>query len=132
MKIDIMRISGIDIPNNKKIGASIAYIYGVGRSNAKVILEKSGINPERRTNDLNQDEIEKIRQYLDKNIKIEGDLRSEVSQNIKRLREIGSYRGLRHSKNLPVRGQRTKTNARTKRGRRVTVGSGRRSAAEKT
>ena len=127
-----MRISGIDIPNNKKIGASISYIYGVGRSNAKVILEKSGINPERRTNDLNQDEIEKIRQYLDKNIKIEGDLRSEVSQNIKRLREIGSYRGLRHSKNLPVRGQRTKTNARTKRGRRVTVGSGRRSAAEKT
>lgn len=127
-----MRIAGVDIPNDKKIGISLAYIYGVGRKNAKVILEKTGLDPERRARDLNQDEIEKIRQYIDKNIKIEGDLRSEVAQNIKRLREIGSYRGIRHSRNLPVRGQRTKTNARTKRGRRVTVGSGRKASAEKT
>jgi len=127
-----MRIAGVDIPNDKKIGISLAYIYGVGRKNAKVILEKTGLDPERRARDLNQDEIEKIRQYIDKNIKIEGDLRSEVAQNIKRLREIGSYRGIRHSRNLPVRGQRTKTNARTKRGRRVTVGSGRKASTEKT
>jgi small subunit ribosomal protein S13 len=127
-----MRIAGVDIPNDKKIGISLSYIYGVGRNNAKNILEALNINAQKRTKELSEAEVDKIRDYLDKNIKIEGDLRSEIAQNIKRLKEIGTYRGLRHSRNLPVRGQRTKTNARTKRGRRVTVGSGRKAAAEKT
>lgn len=127
-----MRIAGVDIPNDKKIGISLSYIYGVGRNNAKDILKALSIDTDKRTKELSEAEADKIREYLDKNIKIEGDLRSEIAQNIKRLREIGSYRGLRHSRNLPVRGQRTKTNARTKRGRRVTVGSGRKPSAEKT
>lgn len=127
-----MRIAGVDIPNEKKIGVSLAYIYGIGRNNAKVILKSLSIDVDKRTKDLNENEVDKIADYIDKNIKVEGDLRAEISQNIKRLREIGSYRGLRHAHNLPVRGQRTKTNARTKRGRRVTVGSGRKPSAEKT
>lgn len=127
-----MRIAGVNIPNDKKIWVSMAYIYGVGTKNSRVILEALGIDANKRTKDLTETESDKIRDYLDKNYKIEGDLRSEVAQNIKRLREIGTYRGMRHSRNLPVRGQRTKTNARTKRGRRVTVGSGRKAAAEKT
>ena len=127
-----MRIAGVDIPNEKKIGISLAYLYGVGRNNAKDILKHLSIDVNKRTKELSQEEADKIRDYLDKNIKIEGDLRSEIGQNIKRLREIGSYRGMRHSRNLPARGQRTKTNARTKRGRRVTVGSGRKASAEKT
>jgi small subunit ribosomal protein S13 len=127
-----MRIAGVDIPNDKKIGISLSYIYGVGRNNAKDILKALSIDVNKRTKELSEDESDKIREYIDKNIKIEGDLRSEIAQNIKRLREIGTYRGLRHAHNLPVRGQRTKTNARTKRGRRVTVGSGRKPSAEKT
>ena len=127
-----MRIAGVDIPNDKKIGISLAYLYGIGRNNAKKVLLDCSIDADRRTKDLTQEEADKIRDYLDKNNKIEGDLRSEIAQNIKRLREIGSYRGMRHARNLPVRGQRTRTNARTKRGRRVTVGSGRKAAAEKT
>jgi small subunit ribosomal protein S13 len=127
-----MRIAGVDIPNEKKIGISLSYIYGVGRNNAKNILEACNIDVNKRTKELSESETDKIREYIDKNIKIEGDLRSEIAQNIKRLREISSYRGLRHAHNLPVRGQRTKTNARTKRGRRVTVGSGRKPSAEKT
>lgn len=127
-----MRIAGVDIPNEKKIGISLSYIYGVGRNNAKNILEACNIDVNKRTKELSESETDKIREYIDKNIKIEGDLRSEIAQNIKRLREITSYRGLRHAHNLPVRGQRTKTNARTKRGRRVTVGSGRKPSAEKT
>jgi small subunit ribosomal protein S13 len=127
-----MRIAGVDIPNEKKIGISLSYIYGVGRNNAKNILEACNIDVNKRTKELSESETDKIREYIDKNIKIEGDLRSEIAQNIKRLREIGTYRGLRHAHNLPARGQRTKTNARTKRGRRVTVGSGRKPSAEKT
>ena len=127
-----MRIAGVDIPNDKKIGISLSYIYGIGRNNAKNILEALNIDVNKRTKELGETEADKIREYVDKNIKIEGDLRSEIAQNIKRLREIASYRGLRHAHNLPVRGQRTKTNARTKRGRRVTVGSGRKPSAEKT
>jgi len=127
-----MRIAGVDIPNDKKIGISLAYIYGIGRNNAKKILSDLSIDPNKRTKDLTEGESDKIRDYIDKNLKIEGDLRSDIAQNIKRLREIGAYRGIRHSRNLPVRGQRTKTNARTKRGRRVTVGSGRKPSAEKT
>jgi small subunit ribosomal protein S13 len=127
-----MRIAGVDIPNEKKIGISLSYIYGVGRNNAKNILEACNVDVNKRTKELSESEADKIREYIDKNIKIEGDLRSEIAQNIKRLREIASYRGLRHAHNLPVRGQRTKTNARTKRGRRVTVGSGRKPSAEKT
>lgn len=127
-----MRIAGVDIPNEKKIGISLSYIYGVGRNNAKNILEACNVDINKRTKELSESEADKIREYIDKNIKIEGDLRSEIAQNIKRLREIASYRGLRHAHNLPVRGQRTKTNARTKRGRRVTVGSGRKPSAEKT
>jgi len=127
-----MRIAGVDIPNEKKIGISLSYIYGVGRNNAKNILEACNVDVNKRTKELSESEADKIREYIDKNIKIGGDLRSEIAQNIKRLREIASYRGLRHAHNLPVRGQRTKTNARTKRGRRVTVGSGRKPSAEKT
>ncbi|TSC92249.1 MAG: small subunit ribosomal protein S13 [Candidatus Berkelbacteria bacterium Licking1014_96] len=127
-----MRIAGVDIPNDKKIGISLAYVYGIGRNNAKKVLLDCSIDLNKRTRDLTQEEADRIRDYLDKNNKIEGDLRSEIAQNIKRLKEIGSYRGMRHLRNLPVRGQRTRTNARTKRGRRVTVGSGRKASAEKT
>jgi small subunit ribosomal protein S13 len=127
-----MRIAGVDIPNEKKIWAALPYIYGIGRHNVFGVLDACGIDPNKRTKELTEAEVDKIRDYIDKKIKVEGDLKSEITQNIKRLKEIGTYRGLRHSKNLPVRGQRTKTNARTKRGRRVTVGSGRKPAAEKT
>lgn len=127
-----MRIVGHDIPNEKRVEIALTYIYGVGIHNSRKIMEACSITPERRTKDLTQAEIDKISQYIDKNFKVGGDLRSDISQNVKRLREISSYRGSRHSRNLPARGQRTKTNARTKRGRRVTVGSGRKPAAEKT
>lgn len=127
-----MRIAGVDIPNEKKIGISLSYIYGIGRNNAKDILTALNIDENKRTKELSEAEADKIREYIDKNLKVEGDMRAEIAQNIKRLREIGTYRGIRHSRNLPVRGQRTRTNARTKRGRRVTVGSGRKPAAEKT
>ena len=116
------RIAGIDIPRNKHICISLTYIFGIGRPTAKKILVDLGIEGSRKAGELTEEEVIKIREYIDTNLKIEGDLRREVSQSIKRLIEINSYRGIRHKKNLPVRGQRTHTNARTRKGRRPSVG----------
>lgn len=126
------RIAGVNIPDNKRIEISLTYIYGIGKSLSSKILKEAQINPSIRTKDLTNDKLEKIRNIIEKNYKVEGELKMLISQNIKRLKEINTYRGIRHSKNLPVRGQRTKTNARTKRGKRVCVGSGRKPPAEKT
>lgn len=115
------RIAGVDIPRDKRVEVSLTYIYGIGRQTSNVILSALGINPDTRVKDLTEDEVNKIREYIDKNIKVEGDLRREVSLNIKRLIEIGSFRGIRHRRGLPVRGQRTKTNARTRKGPARTV-----------
>ncbi len=110
------RIAGIDIPKDKRVEASLQSIYGVGPAIAKEILEKTGVNPDTRVRDLTEDEVNLIRDYIDKNVQVEGDLRREVALNIKRLVEIGCYRGVRHRKGLPVRGQHTKQNARTRKG----------------
>ena len=115
------RIAGIDIPKDKRVEASLQSIYGVGPAIAKEILEKTGVNPDTRVRDLTEDEVNSIRDYIDKNVAVEGDLRREVALNIKRLVEIGCYRGVRHRKNLPVRGQSSKRNARTRKGPRRTV-----------
>lgn len=115
------RIAGVDIPRDKRVEISLTYIYGIGRSTSNRILKEAGVNPDTRVKDLTEDEVNRIREYIDKNLKVEGDLRREVSLNIKRLMEIGSYRGLRHRRGLPVRGQRTKTNARTRKGPRRTI-----------
>jgi len=112
------RIAGVDIPRNKKIEIAITYIYGIGRSNGMDILRKANVNPERRVRDLTEEEIGRIREIIDREYRVEGDLRREVQLNIKRLMDIGCYRGLRHRRGMPVRGQRTRTNARTRRGRR--------------
>lgn len=112
------RIAGIDLPKNKRIEYALTLIYGVGPSNSKVILEKAGIDPNKRTDALAESEIAKIRDIIDESVKVEGDLRREISMDIKRLMDLGSHRGLRHRKSLPVRGQRTKTNARTRKGPR--------------
>ncbi|HHW70634.1 MAG TPA: 30S ribosomal protein S13 [Clostridiales bacterium] len=112
------RIAGVDLPRNKRIEIGLTYIYGIGRSKAREILEATGIDPDIRVNDLTEEEVSKLRDYIDKNVKVEGDLRREVSLNIKRLTEIGCYRGIRHRKGLPVRGQSTKQNARTRKGPR--------------
>jgi small subunit ribosomal protein S13 len=116
------RIAGIDIPEKKKIQFSLAYVYGIGPTNVQEVLKKAEVDGNKRTNELNADELNKLQKVVD-TMKVEGDLRKEVSQNISRLREIGSYRGTRHTKGLPSRGQRTRTNARTKRGKRVTIGA---------
>ena len=112
------RIAGVDLPRNKRIEIALTYIFGIGRSRAKKILEATGVDPDIRTKDLTEEDINKIRKFIDENYKVEGELRKEISQNIKRLIEIGCYRGLRHKKGLPVRGQRTRTNARTRKGPR--------------
>ena len=116
------RISGVDIPNAKRVEIGLCYIYGIGRPTSLAILEKAGINPDTRVKDLTEDEAGKIRKIIDEEYLVEGDLRREVSLNIKRLMEIGSYRGIRHRRGLPVRGQKTKTNARTRKGPKKTVG----------
>ncbi len=116
------RIAGIDIPKDKRVEAALQSIYGIGPSIAKEILEKTGVNPDTRVRDLTEDEVNLIRDYIDKNVQVEGDLRREVALNIKRLVEIGCYRGVRHRKGLPVRGQHTKQNARTRKGPKKTVG----------
>jgi small subunit ribosomal protein S13 len=122
-----MRIAGVNIPDNKKVPHSLAYIYGIGRSLAFKILKEVGVDPDKRTNELTPEEVSKIQAFIDKNYKIEGELRQIVRQNINRLKEIKCYRGIRHMKRLPVRGQRTKSNSRTVRGNvRKTAGSGRR------
>lgn len=115
------RIAGVDLPRDKRVVISLQYIYGIGNTTAKKILEATGISPDTRVRDLTEDEVSRLREQIDKNIKVEGDLRREIALNIKRLIEIGSYRGLRHRRGLPVRGQRTKTNARTRKGPRRTV-----------
>lgn len=126
------RIAGVNVPVNKRIGIALTYIYGIGDTRNKKILEQANIDPDVRVKDLSESEINRIREIIEKNFKVEGDLRREVSQNIVRLKEVGTYRGVRHKLGLPVRGQRTKTNSRTKRGKRVTVGSGRKKTSAKT
>lgn len=116
------RISGVDLPREKRVEIALTYIFGVGRSTARKILEVTGVNPDTRARNLTEDEIGRLRSYIDGKVKVEGDLRREVSMNIKRLMEIGSYRGLRHRRGLPVRGQTTKNNARTRKGPKRTVG----------
>jgi small subunit ribosomal protein S13 len=115
------RIAGVDIPNEKQVWVSLQYIYGIGRTRSFQVLDRTGVSPELRVRDLSEDEINRIREVVDKEYVVEGELRKEVDLNIKRLIEIGSYRGLRHRRNLPVHGQRTRTNARTKRGSKKTV-----------
>ncbi len=115
------RIAGVDLPREKRVEIGLTYVYGIGRTSAKKILEETGINPDTRVKDLTEDEIGKIRDAIDANYTVEGDLRREVALNIKRLVEIGSYRGIRHRRGLPVRGQRTKTNARTRKGPKRTI-----------
>ncbi|MDY6910994.1 MAG: 30S ribosomal protein S13 [Chloroflexota bacterium] len=126
------RVAGIDIPANKRVEISLRYIYGIGPTLGKQILEKTGVDPDTRVKDLSDEDLNRIREVVDKEYKVEGDLRREVTFNIKRLIEIGSYRGLRHRRGLPAHGQRTKTNARTKRGPKKTVaGRGRRRGMSK-
>lgn len=125
------RVAGVNIPNEKKLAYALTYIYGIGLDTSKRIIEKAGVDGDARVKDLPETEIEKIRRTIAADYKVEGDLHLEVSQNVKRLKEINSYRGLRHTKGLPVRGQRTKTNSRTKRGKKVTFGSGRPGAAKR-
>jgi len=115
------RIAGVDIPKNKQARVSLQYIYGIGPSLSQRILAQTGVNPDTKVSDLSEDEVNRIRELIDHEYKVEGELRKEVNLNIKRLIEIGSYRGARHRHSLPVRGQRTRTNARTKRGSRKTV-----------
>ena len=116
------RLVGVDLPRDKRIEVGLTYIYGIGLTTSKKILAETGINPDTRTNDLTEEDLVKLRDYIQNNIKVEGDLHREVSQNIKRLMEIGCYRGLRHRKGLPVRGQRTHTNARTRKVPRKQIG----------
>jgi len=119
----LARIAGVDLPREKRVEIGLTYIYGIGLSRSQEILKNTGVNPDTRVRNLTEEEVVKLRDYIDKNLKIEGDLRRELSQNIKRLMEIGCYRGLRHRRGLPVRGQRTHTNARTRKGPRRTVGA---------
>lgn len=115
------RISGVDLPRDKRIEIGLTYIFGIGRTTAKEIIAKTGVNPDTRVRDLTEDDVAKLRACIDKNYKVEGDLRSNIAFDIKRLIEIGCYRGIRHRKGLPVRGQRSKTNARTRKGPRKTM-----------
>ncbi|MDP1713436.1 MAG: 30S ribosomal protein S13 [Anaerolineales bacterium] len=126
------RIEGVDLPRNKRVEVGLTYLFGIGPTRVQKILAQTKVNPDTRIKDLSEADVSTIREYISKNFKIEGDLRREVQMNIKRLIEIGSYRGLRHRRNLPVHGQRTKTNARTRKGTKKTVaGRGRRKGAKK-
>ncbi len=125
------RIAGVDLPKNKRTEIALTYIFGIGRTSSQRILDQAGIDPSVRVKDLTEEDAARLRVIIDRDYKVEGDLRREVTQNVKRLQEIGSYRGLRHRRGLPVRGQRTRTNARTKRGSRRTVAGKRRSRAKK-
>ena len=126
------RIAGIDLPRNKRVEVGLTYIYGIGQATSGEILEKAGVSPDTRIKDLTETEVAALREVIDREYQVEGDLRREVQQNIRRLIDIGCYRGLRHRRNLPVRGQRTRTNARTKRGPKKTVpGRGRRRGMKK-
>ena len=117
------RISGVDLPREKRVEIGLTYIFGIGLTTSQQILRETGINPDTRVRDLTEEEVVRLREYIDRNLKVEGDLRRETSQNIKRLMEIGCYRGLRHRRGLPVRGQRTHTNARTRKGPRRQIGA---------
>jgi len=119
----LARIAGVDLPREKRVDIGLTYIYGIGLTTSQNIVRETGINPATRVRDLTEEEVVRLREFIDRNLKIEGDLRREVSQNIKRLMEIGCYRGLRHRKGLPVRGQRTHTNARTRKGPRRQIGA---------
>jgi small subunit ribosomal protein S13 len=125
------RIAGVDVPREKRVEIGLTYIYGIGLTTSRQILQKTQINPDTRVRDLTEDEVQRVREVIDRDLRVEGDLRREVALNIKRLTEIGCYRGLRHRRNLPVHGQRTKTNARTKRGARKTVAGRRKATAKK-
>jgi small subunit ribosomal protein S13 len=124
------RIAGVDLPRNKRIEVGITYIFGIGASTARKILEETGVSPDRRVHELNDDEVSRLRRVIEARYKVEGALRSEISMNIKRLMDIGCYRGLRHRRGLPVRGQRTHTNARTHKGKRVAI-AGKKKAPKK-
>jgi len=126
------RIAGIDLPKEKRIEIALTYIYGIGRQLSNKILKQAGVNPDTRAKDMKEDEVSRIAAIIQKEYKVEGDLRREVSQSIKRLIDVGSYRGLRHRKSLPVRGQRTRTNARTRKGPRKTVGVTRKATKQTT
>ncbi len=128
----MVRIAGINLNSDKRILTALTDIYGIGPTTAKNIVSSCAIKEDPKIKDLTEDEVERLRAYIDKNITVEGDARLAITRNIKRLKDINSYRGTRHALNLPVRGQRTKTNSRTKRGKRVTVGSGRKKPAAKT
>jgi small subunit ribosomal protein S13 len=126
------RIAGVDVPRNKRVEIGLTYIFGIGRTSSQQILAKTNINPDTRVQDLSEAEVTRLRQAIDQDYMVEGDLRREVAMNIKRLTEIGSYRGLRHRRHLPLHGQRTRTNARTRKGPKKTVaGRGRRRGAKK-
>jgi small subunit ribosomal protein S13 len=127
----LARISGVDLPKNKKILFGLQYIFGIGHSASAEILEKAKIDPNRRVSDLTEEEVAEIRSVITADFKVEGALRSEVQQNIKRLMDIGAYRGLRHRKGLPVRGQRTRTNSRTRKGKRRTVAGKKKAPSKK-
>ncbi len=118
------RIAGVNLPREKRLEVALTYIYGIGPSTARKVASELGLSPDEKVRDLTDDEITKLRGYIDTNLEVEGDLRRERSQNVKRLQEIGSYRGIRHRRGLPVNGQRTKTNARTRKGPKKTVGRG--------
>lgn len=129
----MVRISGVNIPDQKRIEIALTYVYGIGLTTSRKILDELSISPDTRTKDLSATQANKLREEIEKKYRVEGELRHQVKMNIKRLKEIGCYRGSRHSKNLPVRGQRTRTNTRTVRGNvRKTMGSGRRKSADKT
>jgi len=129
----VVRIAGVNIPEDKRVEIALTYVFGIGRSISNNILTATKIDKNIRVNKLSESEISALRDYIEKGeLHVEGDLRRKVTSDIKRLKDLSTYRGLRHAKNLPVRGQKTRTNARTKRGKRVTMGSGRRKAAEKT
>ena len=125
------RIAGVDIPREKRVEISLCYIYGIGLTTSRKILERTRINPDTRVRDLTEEEVNRLREVIDREYKVEGDLRREVDMNIRRLIEIGSYRGMRHRRNLPLRGQRTRTNARTRRGPKRTVASKKKATAKK-
>jgi len=125
------RIAGVDLPRDKRVEIGLTYIHGIGRSRSNEILSGIDVDPDARVKDLSESEVSELRQFIDKNYEVEGELRRQVRQNIQRLQEIGSYRGIRHRKGLPVRGQRTRTNARTRKGPRKTVAGRRRSRAKK-
>jgi small subunit ribosomal protein S13 len=126
----VARIAGVNLPNQKRLEVGLTYIYGIGRPTARKVLAELGLSPDEKIKDLTDDEVTRLREYIDSNLQVEGDLRRERQQAVKRLQEIGAYRGIRHRRGLPVHGQRTKTNARTRKGPKKTVGRGKKAATK--